>query len=135
MFRDTACSFETVLHPRYEAIKAECDPALLGAESLSSGSELMSRRQKRILAWCHGSVDEDRPDLRPTSLQFSHGVALQMHYRSTGSLPTIEEYVALSRPCLLVPICFNLMEYGVRVELDEEALENESLQQLIIKSD
>ncbi|MCO5578583.1 hypothetical protein L7F22_032429 [Adiantum nelumboides] len=27
--RDTACSFETVLHPEYETIKAKCDPWLL----------------------------------------------------------------------------------------------------------
>ncbi|MCO5548385.1 hypothetical protein L7F22_001842 [Adiantum nelumboides] len=29
MAMDTACSFETVLHPEYETIKAECDPWLL----------------------------------------------------------------------------------------------------------
>ncbi|MCO5557413.1 hypothetical protein L7F22_010976 [Adiantum nelumboides] len=33
---DTACSFETVLHPEYETIKAECDPWLLAVAQPTS---------------------------------------------------------------------------------------------------
>ncbi|MCO5611854.1 hypothetical protein L7F22_066113 [Adiantum nelumboides] len=61
---------------------------------------------------------------------YLNAVILQAHYRSPGIVPTIDEYIALRRSCLFTAVCFIFLEYALEIELDEETLQNESMQQL-----
>ncbi|MCO5594143.1 hypothetical protein L7F22_048164 [Adiantum nelumboides] len=240
----SACSFEVMLHPQYEVIKAKCDPwildlmqqpacelsaqflmdclfpllpclayprcpgeritniikfltwffatdddddnpACLGAESISA-STIISSRHKLILACFSHEEDVLLPDVplqsRSSNMNgnskevlgilsghcrtikslkllrevwrdmckdmskrlqariyeamrdYLNGVAVQANYRSNGVVPTIEEYVALRRSASGMTYAFMFIEYGLGMELDEESLQNETLQQLIVAS-
>ncbi|MCO5602299.1 hypothetical protein L7F22_056428 [Adiantum nelumboides] len=65
---------------------------------------------------------------------YLNGVALQANYRNNGVVPTVEEYMALRVASSGMFFFFILTEYGLGMELDEEALQNETLQKLIVVS-
>nr|WES10310.1 microbial terpene synthase-like protein 9 [Dryopteris fragrans] len=135
------------------------DPAHSGSNAVDAAAGTL-RRHQLILSCCAGEPPRDgvadartmkqmwalhevvqamlkniSPSLHARMLEslkdYLNAITIQCHYRSSGHVPTLEEYIAMRRPDSLMYFAYQLIEYGLGIELDQETLNSDLFLQLL----